>query len=111
MHRKILVAYFAALMTLGAVVTGCGGHRELVGNWIVVDSDAVPNGLRQMTFADEHHLKLANGDLCEYTAVSDAIVKITYPDGKTYDYGYSRSGEYLTLVDNNRKIHYTLNQG
>lgn len=111
MRRRYLVAYLGVAMAWAAILPGCTGHRELIGEWTIVNSSEAPAPLRQMKFSDEHHMQLADGESCEYTAVSDGLVKITYPDGKSYDYGFSRSGEYLTLVDNGKKIPYTLVQG
>ena len=106
MQRRWITAVFIA-----ALAVGCGGHRELVGEWMVVNSKNAPAGLTRMTFSDEKHLTLSTGEICQYRTRSDHTVEITFPNGKTFDYGFTRSGEDLTLVDNGRKIPYTLNQG
>jgi len=81
-----------------------------VGEWTVLDAKDAPHDMVRLVFSDETHLTLESGQVCSYHASLGKTVNITFPSGQTYTYGFSRSGELLTLVDGGRKIKYQLNQ-
>lgn len=92
-------------------MAGCSNNRVLIGRWVAVTPTDVPPGMDILNFPDESQLKLSNGDQCSYEVVDKANVQITFPNGHMFKYGYTRSGENLTLVDGRSKYLYTKDQG
>jgi hypothetical protein len=113
MHRPVefsgrfVLCGFVAVFALVA----CASSRELVGRWTAVDAAQAPAHMaRLQVSADE--ITLDNGDVATYVLdPKDHTAKITFPNSQTYTYGYSRSGENMTLVDGNRRVRYVLDQG
>lgn len=94
------------------VIAGCTSGRELVGNWTAVDTATAPAHMVKLVVTSSSEMTLDNGEMAAYVLEpKDHTVKITFANGNKYTYGFSRSGEDLTLVDAGRRIRYRLDQG
>ncbi|AIE87983.1 hypothetical protein OP10G_4615 [Fimbriimonas ginsengisoli Gsoil 348] len=65
----------------------------------------------KIAISNEHQMTLDNGSVIEYQQdPKKHILTVNFPDGRVITYGYSRSGENLTLVDADKRIKYLLDQ-
>jgi len=103
---------FPLLVGMAVMLAGCSTGREVFGKWVSTDAAKAPTGLTRFTVNDEKHLVLDNGTIAEYSLKpKQHTIQITFPDRDAITYGFSRSGENLTLVDGTRKVKFLLDQG
>lgn len=93
------------------MLAGCSGNRELVGRWTAVDSSNAPRGLERLEIPDESHIKMTTGETANYEILPNNNVRVKFPNGDTFVYSFSRSGENLTWVDVKKKTVYVKEQG
>lgn len=101
---------WVVMAVVASSMIGCGSGHGFVGRWLAVNTSNVPVGLAVMNVKDDGTIDNGNGLTYRYEIVSNQIVRIHFPTGEVFEYGFSRSGESLFLVDAGKTIKYTLDQ-
>jgi hypothetical protein len=104
---------FPPYCLLAAILAvGCTSGRELVGTWTAVDSASAPTHMAKIVVSSGTEMTLDDGQVAKYSMDSkEHTITVTFATGATFTYGFSRSGENMTLVDSGKRIRYFLDQG